>query len=328
MSSSFDDAFTVGDGGDDEEVSTVRTTTRPFDDDDDDGYLGYDPRLPSQRFDAFSPAFSPSEDVGLDDLDDAPSDGAFGLHDVPVRHVSGEDGGSFPTSPVGYGFRGEALPTDFSDPVLESNGKRFGEVDHDGVFSSDGPVLPPPTEMEPEEGFLLREWRRQNAILLEEKELKEKEMRNQIIAEAEEYKIAFHEKRKLNCETNKVQTREREKLFLAHQEKFYANVDKHYWKAITELIPHEIPNIEKRKARKDQDKKPSIVVIQGPKPGKPTDLSRMLQIMIKLKHDTPPHLKLVPPAPANAVAADAAVTTGSKPETATSESSPPDSTAT
>jgi hypothetical protein len=25
---------------------------------------------------------------------------------------------------------------------------------------SDGPILPPPTEMEPEEGFALREWRR------------------------------------------------------------------------------------------------------------------------------------------------------------------------
>lgn len=115
-------------------------------------------------------------------------------------------------------------------------------------------------------------------------------------------------------------------LFLANQENFYANVDKHYWKAITELIPHEIPNIEKRKAKKDQEKKPSIVVIHGPKPGKPTDLSRMRQIMIKLKHDTPPHLKLVPPVPANAVAAAAA--TGSKPETATNESSPPDSTST
>lgn len=123
-------------------------------------------------------------------------------------------------------------------------------------------------------------------------------------------------------------------LFLANQEKFYANVDKHYWKAITELIPHEIPNIEKRRAKKDQEKKPSIVVIQGPKPGKPTDLFRMRQIMIKLKHDTPLHLKLVLPAPANVVAAATATATttgskGSKPEIAINESSPPpDSTST
>ena len=31
---------------------------------------------------------------------------------------------------------------------------------NDGVFNSDGLVLPPPTKMEPEEGFALHEWRR------------------------------------------------------------------------------------------------------------------------------------------------------------------------
>jgi 3-isopropylmalate dehydratase small subunit len=53
---------------------------------------------------------------------------------------------------------------------------------------------------------------RQNAIELEKKEQMEKELRAQIIAEAEEFKIAFYEKRIQNCETNKVHNREREKV--------------------------------------------------------------------------------------------------------------------
>jgi len=40
----------------------------------------------------------------------------------------------------------------------------------------------------------------------------EKVLRNEIILEADEYKHAFHEKRKLNCETNKVNNREKEKV--------------------------------------------------------------------------------------------------------------------
>ena len=41
-------------------------------------------------------------------------------------------------------------------------------------------------------------------------------MRNQIIEEAEEYKRAFYEKRKVNMETNKNHNREREKVYTSY----------------------------------------------------------------------------------------------------------------
>lgn len=53
---------------------------------------------------------------------------------------------------------------------------------------------------------------RENAIRLEEKEKKEKEMLNQIIEEAEEYKVEFYRKRAMTCENKKETNREREKV--------------------------------------------------------------------------------------------------------------------
>lgn len=91
---------------------------------------------------------------------------------------------------------------------------------------------------------------------------------------------------------------------MVNQEKFHANADKQYWKAIAELIPNEVPNIEKRRGKKEQEKKPSVVVIQGPKPGKPTDLSRMRQVLVKLKHNPPPHMIPPPPPPPKEAAKD------------------------
>ena len=57
-------------------------------------------------------------------------------------------------------------------------------------------------------------------------------------------------------------------LYFANQEKFHKEAHQHYWKAIADFIPREVPNIEKKRGKKDPDKKPSVLIIQGPKAGK------------------------------------------------------------
>ncbi|RYR21559.1 hypothetical protein Ahy_B03g066873 [Arachis hypogaea] len=169
-----------------------------------------------------------------------------------------------------------------------------------------------------QQGFARRQWRRENAIHLGENEKREKELLNQIIKEAEEYIQAFYEKRKVNCETSKATNRGKEKveeivkfpsaflrniihfvsflmffkeymqIYLANQAKFHKEADKHYWKAIAEMIPSEVANIEKRGRKAEAEKKHQVNPIQGPKPGKPTNLARMHQMILKLQQNPLP----------------------------------------
>ncbi|XP_021901049.1 LOW QUALITY PROTEIN: clathrin light chain 1-like [Carica papaya] len=281
------------DGEDPTQVETQVQFPSPIDQPfDDDGYmgLGYDDFSSSGDQPAHHPP-PPVAHVTTDDL--------------PLDPISGDPAVYGVTSPDVYGFGIPAsnIPDDYASPfemsVTDANGdgQAHDSDATDGIFTSDGPLLPDPSQMQ-EEGFARREWRRQNALYLEEKENREKEMRNQIIDEAEEYKRAFYVKRNLNIESNKANNREREKLYLANREKFHKEADQHYWKAIAEFIPYEVPNIEKKRGKRDPDKKPSVIVIQGPKPGKPTDLSRMRQIFTSLKHKPPPHMMPPPPTPA------------------------------
>ena len=87
------------------------------------------------------------------------SGGFPGDADVSVEHTA--------ASPDVFGF--DDPGTNYSqapfDPihVENGNGNGYGVVEDevgDGVFVSDGPILPPPTEMGVEEGYALREWRR------------------------------------------------------------------------------------------------------------------------------------------------------------------------
>ena len=82
-----------------------------------------------------------------------PADGG----DVPVDHVTSSPdifGSSDPSSAYSQSPFGTTIP------VENGNGTNGFGIGNDDVFASDGPMLPPPTEMEPEEGFVLREWRR------------------------------------------------------------------------------------------------------------------------------------------------------------------------
>ena len=79
-----------------------------------------------------------------------------------------------------------------------------------------------------------------------------------------------------------------------------------------------MPVLEKKKKRgKKEEKKSLVLIIQRPKHGKPADLSRMRQILLKLKHSPPdPHMKSIlaaaPTMPSNDVKAAAAPSANSE----------------
>lgn len=126
-------------------MSSFGSSNRPS---DDDGDIDYDPRLQSQRFDSFSNFDANSVNGSAGD-----SSPIFGSQ----LYTAGEDVflsrpvPEAPFPPSIYSTAEGHIP--FSP---EQNGKDFSG----DLGASNGPILPPPMDMEPDEGFALREWRR------------------------------------------------------------------------------------------------------------------------------------------------------------------------
>ncbi|KAI7741070.1 hypothetical protein M8C21_006472 [Ambrosia artemisiifolia] len=90
----------------------------------------------------------------------------------------------------------------------------------------------------------------QNASRIEEKDKAEKQLLNQIIDEADEYKIGFHSKRKI-VRDNSIATGKHTfilLIYLATHDKFHTEADKNYWNAIADFIPKAMGVIETRGA--------------------------------------------------------------------------------
>lgn len=70
------------------------------------------------------------------------------------HHANGHD-------PFGFGSSDQPVGYSGTIPIANGNGSSPFDIggDAQGIFSSDGPILPPPGDMQ-EEGFALREWRR------------------------------------------------------------------------------------------------------------------------------------------------------------------------
>eukprot|EP00850_Spirogloea_muscicola_P021321 SM000244S08556 [mRNA] locus=s244:48691:54270:- [translate_table: standard] len=156
--------------------------------------------------------------------------------------------------------------------------------------------------MAPEESHLLsragdgmlrrrcaREWRAKRAAELEEKERQSRMEHDRILESAEEMRRTAYERQQKSKEQNQINNREKEKVFLANLEAL--NTPKsgaNYWETVTAMVNFDASVPKKDEKRKSAGATRSSQTATDLKPGKQTDLARMRQVLLKLKHTAPP----------------------------------------
>eukprot|EP00270_Netrium_digitus_P014581 TRINITY_DN497_c0_g1_i1.p1 TRINITY_DN497_c0_g1~~TRINITY_DN497_c0_g1_i1.p1 ORF type:complete len:229 (-),score=39.14 TRINITY_DN497_c0_g1_i1:331-975(-) len=153
----------------------------------------------------------------------------------------------------------------------------------------DGATLPPPSSMGPEESIVLREWRRKRAIELEEKARVSREKHALILESSKGELDSFYAKRQHQVAQGKVNNREKEKIYLENLESLNAKAGGNYWEAVTAFVNFET-QVKKEKVKAKGEPVRTSTLLNDAKPGKHTDLTRMRQVLLKLKHNPPAHL--------------------------------------
>ncbi|GBG59529.1 hypothetical protein CBR_g38553 [Chara braunii] len=236
----------------------------------------------------------------------------FGAEENGFVQLNGGGGGSSEFFPTDFG--GDSSPgragAAAADPYGHSEEDR-----HSGRFRDDGDDFGGPLGGSgasplngmsgasapldlPLESELLYEWRRKRAAELEEKAEQERERKVDIIEAAGSLRSNMAAQREKAMEAARQNNREKESVFLSGLEaSMYTNPGGNYWATVAGMIdfdskPEEkVPTKTATKSGADKaaDKKKSggaaSVVVNKPKPGKATDLTRMRQLLLKLKHN-------------------------------------------
>eukprot|EP00245_Coleochaete_scutata_P015059 TRINITY_DN6574_c0_g1_i1.p1 TRINITY_DN6574_c0_g1~~TRINITY_DN6574_c0_g1_i1.p1 ORF type:complete len:203 (+),score=61.36 TRINITY_DN6574_c0_g1_i1:204-812(+) len=180
----------------------------------------------------------------------------------------------------------DQAPPTFDDDFRGSQGGG-GFPDDFGQEEEAGVKLPPPSAMPTEESILLREWRRKRGLELEEKARISREQHQKILEQAEYEKEIFYNQRQKQVAGAKTNNREKEKVFMAHLEALNAKSGGNYWESVVAFVNFDVvPDRKDKKSGKGANisPRPSTADV---KPGKQTDMSRMRQVLLKLKHNPP-----------------------------------------